>query len=164
VLSLQKVGLSYEGSHLIIEHLGRSLNIETVRLDFNLLNGKFIREYEDFLKKAQKADGSARQSPILEGSESEASFFTTERVDQRSGGLVNLSLEGNPIGDEGARAIGDLIQTVCDASRGLKHVNLNGARVRNAGFEALKDALLQRGQLASNFHLTHVKVTLERNQ
>ena len=82
----------------------------------------------------------------------------------RAQGLVSLSLEGNlHIGDRGASAIATLIQTQNAFSNNLKIVNLNECGITNAGFEHLKQALLQRATLANSLNLTHVKITIERN-
>ena len=42
-------------------------------------------------------------------------------------------------------------------------VNLNECGIGNFGFTKLKDALLQRGNLAREHCLTHVGVKVERN-
>ena len=79
-------------------------------------------------------------------------------------GLVTLSLEGNElIGDKGADAIAGLIQTQSPFSNNLKIVNLNECGITNVGFEKLRKALQQRANLANRLNLTHVKITIERN-
>lgn len=42
-------------------------------------------------------------------------------------------------------------------------VNMNECGITNQGFEHLKQALLQRANLANTLNLTHVKITIERN-
>ena len=78
--------------------------------------------------------------------------------------MISLSLEGNTgIGDKGAQAIATLIQTQNAFSNNLKVVNLNECGITNIGFEYLKQALRHRAAMANTMNLTHVKITIERN-
>ena len=82
----------------------------------------------------------------------------------RAQGLINLSFEGNPhISDRGAVAISMLIQNQNAFSNNLKMVNLSECGITNKGFDHLKHALGQRATLANSMNLTHVKITIERN-
>jgi hypothetical protein len=79
-------------------------------------------------------------------------------------GLIALSLEGNTlIGDKGASALADLIRKPNNNSKALTSINLNECGITNEGFEELKSALHQRGNLAAVANLTHVKIKIERN-
>lgn len=78
-------------------------------------------------------------------------------------GLISLSLEGNDIGDRGADAIAQMIQTKSDSTKNLKMVNLNECGIGNNGFQKLKSALVTRGTLTKQFNLTHVGIKVERN-
>jgi hypothetical protein len=42
-------------------------------------------------------------------------------------------------------------------------INLNECGIGNVGFQKLKSALLQRGNLARECNMTHVGVKVERN-
>jgi hypothetical protein len=91
--------------------------------------------------------------------ESEADFSQS-----RGQGLLNINLECNPlIGDKGAGAIGELISNQNAFSNNLKMVNLNECGITDKGYELLTQALLQRATLASSQNITHVKITIERN-
>ena len=78
-------------------------------------------------------------------------------------GLISLSLEGNEIGDRGADAISQMIQTKSDSTKNLKMVNLNECSIGNVGFQKLKQALVLRGSLTKQCNLTHVGIKVERN-
>lgn len=93
-----------------------------------------------------------------------AAMFNGKDQVGRNLGFVSLSFEGNHgVGDKGAAAIASLIQTQAAAAANLKIVNLNECGITNAGFEHLKKALLMRANLANSMNLTHVKITIERN-
>lgn len=65
---------------------------------------------------------------------SESEEVLTNRTDGIVGtteGLINLSLEGNEIGDKGAEAISIMIQKESDATRNLKTINLNECSIGN---------------------------------
>lgn len=82
----------------------------------------------------------------------------------RQAGLINLSFEGNTfLGDLGAAAISELISTQNAFSNNLRVVNLNECGITNSGFESLRQSLRLRASLASRLNLTHVKITIERN-
>lgn len=82
----------------------------------------------------------------------------------RSSGLISLSFEGNVnISDLGAAAISTLISTQNAFSNNLRVVNLNECGITNTGFEHLKQALRHRATMANSLNLTHVKITIERN-
>ena len=75
-----------------------------------------------------------------------------------------LSFEGNTlIGDLGARTLSNLIRTPNNNTKKLTMINLNECGITNEGFEELRNALMQRGSLASLANLTHVKIKIERN-
>ena len=74
-----------------------------------------------------------------------------------------LSLEGNNMADRGAQAIAQMIQTKTDSTKNLKMVNLNECGIGNEGFNNLKQALVQRGNLAREYNLSHVGIKVERN-
>jgi hypothetical protein len=77
---------------------------------------------------------------------------------------VNISLEGNEnIADRGAEAIAAMITIKSDATKNLKMINLNQCGIGNQGFTKLKQALLTRGSLTKESHLTHVGIKVERN-
>ena len=78
-------------------------------------------------------------------------------------GLISLNLEGNEIGDRGADAISQMIQTKSDSTKNLKMVNLNECSIGNNGFQKLKQALVLRGSLTKSCNLTHVGIKVERN-
>lgn len=67
------------------------------------------------------------------------------------------------ISDNGAAAISDLIQTQNKFSSNLRMVNLNQCGITNTGFDHLKHALRERATMANRLDLTHVKITIERN-
>jgi hypothetical protein len=80
-------------------------------------------------------------------------------------GVTHLSFEGNTqLGDRGAKALADLIRKPNNNSKQLSMVNLNECGITNEGFEELRNALLQRGNLAQVANLSHVKIKIERNQ
>ena len=74
-----------------------------------------------------------------------------------------LSLEGNDIRDKGAIAIAEMIRWPNESTKNLKMVNLNECGIQFEGCESLKNALVQRANLAQSSTLSHVKVTIERN-
>lgn len=75
-----------------------------------------------------------------------------------------MSLEGNTmVGDRGAKAIANLIRTPNNNTKQLTMVNLNECGITNEGFDELKNALSQRGNLALVANLSHVKIKIERN-
>ena len=83
---------------------------------------------------------------------------------QRLQGLISLSFEGNlNLGDRGAASISSLISNQNAFSNNLRIVNLNECGITNSGFEHLKAALRQRATMANSLNLTHVKITIERN-
>jgi hypothetical protein len=83
---------------------------------------------------------------------------------ERTSGFVSLSFEGNVrISDDGAAAISTLISTQNAFSNNLRVVNLNECGITNKGFEHLKQALRHRATMANSLNLTHVKITIERN-
>jgi len=91
-------------------------------------------------------------------------MFDGKEREGRNLGYVSLSFENNlGVGDKGASAIAQLIMTQSPAANNLKIVNLNECNITNQGFEQLKRALLQRATLANSLNLTHVKITIERN-
>ena len=97
---------------------------------------------------------------------SESEDVLTSRTDGIVGstsGLINLSLEGNEIGDKGAEAISIMIQKESDATRNLKTINLNECSIGNQGFQKLKKALGMRGSLTKSCNLTHIGIKVERN-
>ena len=92
------------------------------------------------------------------------SHLVNSQSQSKNIGLVSLSFEGNQrLGDRGASALATLIQTQTQFSNNLKIVNLNECGITNTGFEQLKQALLLRANLANSLNLTHVKITIERN-
>jgi hypothetical protein len=64
-------------------------------------------------------------------------------------GLVYMSFEGNTnMGDRGAKAMADVIRVPIVNTKALTMVNLNECGITKEGFEELKSALHQRGNLA----------------
>jgi hypothetical protein len=72
-------------------------------------------------------------------------------------------LEGNNIGDRGAKAIADMIKAPIKNTMCLRSVNINQCGLSKRGIESLKQALFQRGELARKLDLSHVNVKIERN-
>ena len=67
------------------------------------------------------------------------------------------------VGDRGAKAIANLIRTPNNNTKQLTMVNLNECGITNEGFDELRNALSQRGNLAQVANLSHVKIKIERN-
>lgn len=83
---------------------------------------------------------------------------------QKAEGLQILSFEGNTnIGDKGAAAVANLIRTPSNNTKRLTKVSLSECGLTNIGFEELKNALTQRANLAQIANLSHVNVTIDRN-
>ena len=72
-------------------------------------------------------------------------------------------MEGNNIGDRGAKALSQAIRVPLENTICLKMINLNECGITNDGFEELRNALMERGNLAQTANLTHVKITIEKN-
>lgn len=187
-LGLQRLGLSEVAAYHLIDPLSSALNVEALNFNHNNLGPIFVQNLVNRLA-TSKQPGNARkdsggQSP---GSRSGESSIMTDETggnndeeiisslskrgahkssgkQPRCAGLVSLSFEGNlNISDRGAEAIANLIQTQSAFSNNLKIVNLNECGITNTGFEQLKQALLERATLANSLNLTHVKITIERN-
>lgn len=82
-----------------------------------------------------------------------SSFMEDKRsashLEMKEDGLQSLSFEGNTsLGDKGARALASLIRTPNNNTKQLTMINLNQCGITGEGFEELKNALLQRGNLA----------------
>lgn len=73
--------------------------------------------------------GSGSQSSFYDDSDS--SSIVLDPKASKKQGLLNISLEGNNIGDRGAKAIADLIRTPNDSTKNLKMVNLNECGITN---------------------------------
>ena len=56
-----------------------------------------------------------------------------------------------------------LILTPNENTKQLRSINLNECGITNEGFEALRTALTERGNLTQSANLSHVKITIERN-
>jgi hypothetical protein len=179
------LALSEVATYPIIVPLSSALNVEALQFDYNNLGPIFVQNLVDKLVANKRSDNirtgsqsigvanspgpGSRDSSILTD-ETESNAATTSyhprsgNQDQKTQGLISLSFEGNTnIGDRGAQAIAHLIQTQNAFSNNLKVVNLNECGITNAGFEHLKQALRQRAAMANSLHLTHVKITIERN-
>ena len=74
-----------------------------------------------------------------------------------------MSFEGNNIGDRGAIAIAELVQTKNDATKGLKMINLNECAIENDGISRLRHALVARNKLVREANLTHIGIKIDRN-
>jgi len=179
------LALSEVATYPIIVPLSSALNVEALQFDYNNLGPIFVQNLVDKLVANKRSDNirtgsqsigagnspgaGSRDSSILTD-ETESNAATTSyhprsgNQDQKTQGLISLSFEGNTnIGDRGAQAIAHLIQTQNAFSNNLKVVNLNECGITNAGFEHLKQALRHRAAMANSLHLTHVKITIERN-
>jgi len=178
------LGLSEVAAYHLIDPLSQALNIEVLNLDNNNLGPIFVQNLVNKLTAYKQVDNVKRAGSQLSGGQSPGSKDSSIMTDDTAGeddrangwrrrdagsasrtqGLVSVSLESNlHIGDRGASAIATLIQTQNAFSNNLKIVNLNECGITNTGFEHLKQALLQRATLANSLNLTHVKITIERN-
>jgi len=155
----------------------RALQIETLKFDYNELNGMFLEKY--CRKMAMIGFSAALHGPNAPGAidrNASASLLASDSEELLSGagnesarntgtyaGLIAFNLEGNPIGDRGAESISLMIQKESDATRNLKTINLNECGIGNAGFQKLKKALGMRGSLTKSCNLTHIGIKVERN-
>ena len=188
-LGLQRLGLSEVSAYHLIEPLSSALNVEALNFNHNNLGPIFVQNLVNRLTTSKQLDNVRREAAGAQspGSQSKESSIMTDETggnneeeiistlnnrgahksthkEPRCAGLVSLSFEGNlNISDRGAGAIASLIQTQSAFSNNLKIVNLNECGITNAGFEQLKQALLERATLANSLNLTHVKITIERN-
>ena len=175
-INLQKVEATDQQVNFLVEPLVRAQNIENINLNYNKITGLFLDKY---CKKVSQIGFTMNQnqgidrnaSTSLLASESEDTARANSLSDRLSGrrgsivhqGLISLSMEGNELGDRGADAISQMIQTKSDSTKNLKMVNLNECSIGNVGFQKLKQALVQRGGLTKQFNLTHVGIKVERN-
>ena len=180
-LGLQGIGLTDATAHQLVDPMGASLHIEAVNFNHNRISNMFVQNLVSKLMANRSGTRSSQgqsasvlsQSSIMTdetgGNDEEilAGMFQgagKENTNMRETGYVSLSFEGNRhVGDKGAGAIASLIQTQLPAANNLKIVNLNECGITNVGFDHLKQALLQRANLANSLNLTHVKITIERN-
>ena len=139
----------------------RAQNIENINFSFNRISGVFLEKYCKkvsligfTMAQPNGIDRNASSSLLASESEGDTSRHNTltDRLSGRRGsvlhqGLISLSLEGNDIGDRGADAIAQMIQTKSDSTKNLKMVNLNECGIGNMGFQKLKGALVTRGTL-----------------
>ena len=153
--------------------LTNALNLESLKLDFNAFGPLFLER----LTQNMLTDRKLPMGTILEKDRSKSSLITDKSIylndaeisldtsfKKTNIGLTLLSLEGNQlIGDRGAAALATIIMNPVDNTKQLKMINLNACGLSNAGFEHLREALMQRGNLAVNANLSHVKITIERN-
>ena len=175
-LYMQRLNLTDTSLYHLIDPLSQSLNLETLNLDFNDVGSNFISNYVTKLLTNKRTENVyLNQTPLSQASSlmtdetySNADSYSKQptpySTSTRTQGLINLSLEGNEaISDDGAAAISDLIQSQNAFSNNLRVVNMNQCGITNTGFEHLKLALRQRATMANSLNLTHVKITIERN-
>ena len=137
--------------NFLIEPLIRAQNIENINFNFNRITGAFLEKYckkvslIGFTMSAnQGLDRNASSSLLASESENESNTHTIQGgLSGRRGsvvhqGLISMSLEGNEVGDRGASAIAQMIQTKSDSTKNLKMVNLNECSIGNIGFTELK--------------------------
>lgn len=180
-LGLQAIGLTDATAHYLIEPLGMALHVEAINFNNNRISSIFVQQFVAKLlanRNAVRSGAAGQNASVL----SQSSIMTDETGGNdeeilagmfqgagkesaaRDTGYVSLSFEGNRhVGDKGAGSIATLIQTQLSAANNLKIVNLNECGITNVGFDHLKQALLQRANLANQLNLTHVKITIERN-
>lgn len=96
--------------------------MQTIKLDFNKLTGVFVERFckkiamSGFTQQCQQLSSNASASVLASESEETISRLNSDRITSNSEptGLLNLSFEGNNLGDKGAEAIALLIQTKND--------------------------------------------------
>ena len=177
-LNMKSLGLTDQSCLILVDPLEQSLNMQTLNFDSNNLGAVFIQSLVN--KYIMSRQGSQLTNQAASSPKSQASSLMTDETNSngatsnlknltdpagnRAQGLISMSFEGNVhLGDQGAAAISTLIQTQNPFSNNLRVVNLNECGITNTGFEHLKQALRQRATMANNLDLTHVKITIERN-
>jgi hypothetical protein len=112
--------------------------LQVLKLDFNKLTGVFVERLCKKLALSAYTPTSALSGPhtasasLLNSESEDTSRIGSARIavaTTQSTGLQTLSFEGNKIGDRGAEAIANLIQTKNDASKNIKIINLNECNI-----------------------------------
>lgn len=148
------------------------MNLQELNMSWNKLGGGFITKlYEAFRKNPVQ---HVRQQLAHQTSESDISNSGNhdsidnrklqKQTSQAPDGLHALYFEGNTLlGDQGAIAIANIIRTPSDNTKRLNRINLSECGLSYTGFEELKNSLTQRANLANIANLSHVNVTIDRN-
>lgn len=121
-INLQRVSLDDSTAFYLIEGFVRAASLSTIKLDFNKLTGVFVERFckkismSGFTQQYQQLSNNASGSVLASESEETISRLNSDRITSQGvpTGLLNLSFEGNNLGDRGAEAIALLIQTKND--------------------------------------------------
>eukprot|EP00347_Sterkiella_histriomuscorum_P009953 403339244 len=180
-LYLQKVKLTDSLAYCLIKAISESLNIENLKLDFNDLGPVFLEKLSNMMiinkvdpqnlnknySTGQISNNSFQDqdsNTSMIGGNDTSSYNSVGKSKALNQGLITLSLEGNNIGDRGTIALAKLIKTPNEHTKRIRSINLNECGISSIGFEQLKQALHERGNLAQSYpSLTHVKVSIEKN-
>ncbi|CDW79560.1 UNKNOWN [Stylonychia lemnae] len=178
-LGLKKVQLKDTMACHLIQGIVNSLNLQVLKLDQNLITHIFVEKLTEnmIINKLSNKDLERQRSRgyqsnhSLLNQDSDGSFLALSEENSHSSqhksanqGLQQISLSLNKIGDKGAIAISKLIRIPNDHTRLLKAVCLDECGITQIGFQALRDALQERGNMTTQFNnLSHVKISIDRN-